>query len=402
MTSITISTLTSSHTDKKNGTKRLNQLWEDVEKKQQRNQRYQQKVNDFYDYFKHNVEEQEQAVCLAAEKWVHHLLSFIPRKSIKNAQREALYDWIQEELTIIESNPFNPVKTDELRLKFNQALIDAAEDDPCTDEISIEQLDQFRQELSAMLGEDLFFLDDEELMEMVREPSKFQSFITEFLQNREDQSRFEEDDEIDWEEDAFFQDDFEGFHYQERGQTASDDVAQVTALFNDKEMTKLYRQLAKQLHPDREHDPDKKAQKLLLMQQLSQAKKNKDPLGLLLLAQQYLPEHKLALDNGKIKQLELALKGKITQLNAEHQELKAGHDLKSIIWRRFGGGSKASREKYLNQYRYGLQDSAEELLEKCREIKTVKALQQHLRERVNDARNKQALFDLGFIDLFDE
>nr|WP_241904918.1 hypothetical protein [Vibrio cyclitrophicus] len=85
--------------------------------------RYQTKLDDFYHEFKASTEKQERAVCQATEKWIHRLISFIPRKTIKGPQREALYDWIQEELTILESNPFNPVDSIALRESFNQALL---------------------------------------------------------------------------------------------------------------------------------------------------------------------------------------------------------------------------------------------------------------------------------------
>jgi mRNA interferase RelE/StbE len=51
-------------------------------------------------------------------------------------------------------------------------------------------------------------------------------------------------------------------------------------LYSDKQITKLYRQLAKQLHPDKEIDEEKTSEKSALMPQLSQAKKDKDVVTL--------------------------------------------------------------------------------------------------------------------------
>ncbi|WP_051416065.1 J domain-containing protein [Salinivibrio socompensis] len=161
-------------------------------------------------------------------------------------------------------------------------------------------------------------------------------------------------------------------------------------------MAKLYRQLAKKLHPDRERDSAKQAEKHALMQQLSQAKKEKDPLALLLLAQRFLPDHELALDNDMLRHLEKSLKDRVVQLNQEHQALKDGHDVKSVVWRRFGGGNKASRQHDLDKYRYQLIDSADELRDKCAQITTVKALQDDLKIRVNQRTQlEQAFFDFG-------
>ena len=116
-------------------------------------------------YFKQSVEHLEQEVCRANEQWIRHLLSFVPRKSIKGRQQEVLLDWIQEELTILESNPFNPVNTDDLRDAFNEALVTSIKQDPSSSEVSGEQLDHYRIELSLMLGEEID-LSDEELSEI--------------------------------------------------------------------------------------------------------------------------------------------------------------------------------------------------------------------------------------------
>ena len=165
-------------------------------------------------------------------------------------------------------------------------------------------------------------------------------------------------------------------------------------------MTKLYRQLAKQLHPDREMDSEKKIEKSALMQQLSQAKKDKDVVALLLMAQQYLPDHEMVMDSNMIERLQMALEEKIRYLNMEYQELKHGQDIKSIIWQKFGGGNKASREKGIEQYRAKLKSEVEELLETCHEIKTVKQLQLHLKERVNIVRFEEALLEICPSELF--
>lgn len=165
-------------------------------------------------------------------------------------------------------------------------------------------------------------------------------------------------------------------------------------------MTKLYRQLAKQLHPDRETDEKKKIEKSALMQQLSQAKKDKDVVALLLMAQQYLPDHEMIMDSDMIERLQATLKEKLRHLNLTYQELQHGHDLKSIIWQKFGGGNKARREEGLKQYRATLERETIELHEKCQDIKTVKQLQVHLKERVKASRFENQLLSMASSELF--
>ena len=74
------------------------------------------------------------------------------------------------------------------------------------------------------------------------------------------------------------------------------------------------------------------------MQQVSQAKKDKDVVVLFMLAQQHLPDHEMVMDEDVLERLTMTLTKKIGQLNRGYQELQQGNDLKSLIWKRFGRG----------------------------------------------------------------
>lgn len=386
----------------------LDKLWVEVNKKQQRNDRYQAKLEAFMAYFKQSVEPIEQEVCRANEQWIRHLVSFVPRKSIKGRQHEVLLDWIQEELTILESNPFNPVNTNDLRDAFNEAIVTSIKQNPNSSEVSEEQLDHYRIELSLMLGEEIE-LSDEELVELIHDPHKAMAYFESVLKHKMESGYVGDDEDIHGQESPYFHDesDQHDHSYQQHNQdfhNTNVDVA--TALFSDKQINRLYRQLAKKLHPDRELDPDKKAEKMDLMQQLSHARDVKDPLTILLFAQQFLPEYQLELNENLTMQLESILRDKVKQLNADYHELRRGDGLSVIIWQRFGGGTKAAREKGLREYRQALEQDVEILMAKCREIKTVKGLQKHLKARLKPLNfTRIPMSELPFddfpFDLFD-
>nr|WP_016791561.1 J domain-containing protein [Vibrio cyclitrophicus] len=191
--------------------------------------------------------------------------------------------------------------------------------------------------------------------------------------------------------DFFFQVDDEN-HFEPSHHQASD------ALYSDKQITKLYRQLAKQLHPDKETDEEKKSEKSALIQQLSQAKKDKDVVALFMLAQQHLPDHEMY--EGMLERLTMTLTKKIGQLNQEYQELQHGDDLKSLIWQRFGGGNKAARQKGLREYRDHLKKESQALLAQSQEIKTVKQIQQRLKQRIEASYFDNPLFNMDQSELF--
>jgi|TARA_R110002051_G_scaffold76897_3_gene140277 hypothetical protein len=374
---------------------KLDKLWQDVEKKQARNQRYRAKLDGFYEEFKPLIESKEHVVCAATEQWVRHLLSFVPRKTIKGNQRVELYGWIEEELTILEANPFNPIGTTDLRELFTSLLIDFQSTMP-KQTVSDHELETLREDLFEMFGEWLP-LSDDELTDMIHNPEDFQSYIDEMLSQRHKaEAQDEGEDEGEWDEPSRgnMGDDF-SFENGGPEQTMS------LALFENRAMTKLYRQLANQFHPDKEQDPAQKALKKDLMQQLSQAKKDKDALALLMMAQEHLPEYKLKVDGAMIKRVEAALHAKIAALNEAHQFLQHGNDLKSELWRRFGGGSKDSRARVLESYGTTLMIEAEELLAKISNVTTVQAMRKELTERAhqqqfNDMMN-YGMFE-GFLD----
>ncbi|MFV0447989.1 MAG: hypothetical protein ACK5MF_05950 [Vibrio sp.] len=127
-----------------------------------------------------------------------------------------------------------------------------------------------------------------------------------------------------------------------------------------------------------------------LMQQLSLAKKEQDTFAMLMLAQSYLPDFELNMDKQTLAGLEYSLKEKIFQLNQAHQQMQQGQTLKSMVWQRFGGGSKQAREKAIQQYVSDLHHEVEQLQGQISELKTVQQMQLALRER----SNQNTMFDV--------
>lgn len=309
---------------------------------------------------------------MATEQFIEHLISFISRKSIKGSLRDTLYDWIQEEFDVLESNPFRLNSSASLREKYQDALLNAHPEDEYS-EPSNEDCDVIRAEIFAITGLNID-LTDEQLKEMVSDPEKFIQYV-QSLREEAWKHDGENDDSADFDDDTFtFFDDEE-----EDGFTEAD--SDTSALFEHKDINKLYKQLARQLHPDRIQDADKKQQHHELMQQLSQAKKDKDIFGMLMLAQTWLPDFEMNLDEKALHGLVQHLQQKLVQLDIEYGQLKMGPDLKSLVWHRFGGGNKNSRKKELEDYKLGLTNEAQGLRDKIKSMRTVQDIQLVLRQR---------------------
>ncbi|MFA0534777.1 J domain-containing protein, partial [Vibrio breoganii] len=377
MTNLTLTEFmsTSDHTKTSKRWKKLNKLWVDIEKKQQRNQKCQTKIDAFYQEFREQAGELEKEICEVTEQFAIHLIGFIQRKTIKGSQREELYDWIQEELQIIEANPFNQTNTDQTRQLFNQALTDYQQKHDNDPQMLVgeEELDYLRHHIFQDTGLELP-LGNDELREMVNDPIRFQNYIQTLL---EQEFTHIDDDNLEEGCDPHYQQDESHQDHPFTGATASG-----SSLFDEKIISKLFRQLAKLFHPDRATDDSKIADNLALMKELSTAKKNKDPITILLLAQAHLPDHKLDVDKELLGQLELALQEKIAKLNLDYQQIQHDSGIQSMIWQRFGSGSAATRKKTLQQHCGALKLEVAQIRTQTEQIRTVKHLIAELRQRM--------------------
>ncbi len=91
-----------------------------------------------------------------------------------------------------------------------------------------------------------------------------------------------------------------------------------------KSISSIYKQLAKQFHPDLEQDEEKKAQKVSLMQELTAAYMNKDLYTLLNLELKWLQadsDYLDKLDDDKLESYLLLLKEQFSDLNSQKNNL---------------------------------------------------------------------------------
>lgn len=358
----------------------INKLWQSIEKKKARNEKLKLKIEQFSEQFKAHMQPHEQLICDTTEAFILHLLSFINKKSIKGYQRDTLYDWILDELQTLEANPFRTNDIASLRDQFQQGMLQFEKETngfEGHDDID-EQLAAMRSMLEDFIGQPLD-VSDEELTKLIENPSNIEPFLAELLARLENE-QFESDDfneDIDWEgpnqhsrssnDGAFFQD--------------IDNTPPTAELFKQSEIAALYRQLAKKLHPDKESDDTQKEQKKELMQQLSKMKKDQDIFGLLQMAQQWLPDTDLNLDKRSIKLLENNLKQQLVKLDYEYAEIKSDNSFEGHIWHRFGGRNKREQEKNLHMYADNLRIQTHHLQLMIKNTRTVKSMQQQLKER---------------------
>ncbi|WP_413111966.1 hypothetical protein [Thaumasiovibrio sp. DFM-14] len=379
-------------------------LWHKIEKAEQRNQRYELKLSKFCTYFKHEVLSSEREICDITAELITHLIGFVPRKTIKGAKHEELLRWIEEELQTLESNPFQAHDTVAMRQELTHAIKSSLPPPPDVepDEVDIER---FRDMLEDMFGDDIN-VTDEQIKASILDHDVAQSLLEQLVQQSRVRSEqcWEGDDEetqFAWDED----DSGESFHHQ-KNEVPSEVVAQ---LFSRSGLNKLYKRLASLFHPDKERDPTRRQEKKSLMQVLSKAKKEGDAFTLLSLSQKWLPDVELNLDASSMDALVVVLNGRLSCIDRDYNEMKMGDAIESTVWRRFGGGNKKERERTIEKYRYSLQSEVEDLRGVIAQVRTVKAMNEALKARL-ERHNSLSAIDLiqqlamneEFVDFFDK
>ncbi len=381
----------------------LQHLWQKIEKYQKRNANTEKKIAKLYAQFQQEVEptEHKSAECIAAQ--ISHLTQFITRKTLNANERNELLDWIHEDLNYLRSHPF----IGDIKIELLQQDIDEK-----INEINRHTVSNFDSEELGRLREMIHYefdgaltLTDEELLEVAADPSKLAKHIEKLeaeIDLDDEESDFfgdpiADDDEEDM---SFFDDLFKQQHeyFHQQDQKEQKQQLELERLFKGSQLNKMYKRLAAKLHPDKEQDPIKKQEKHQLMQQLSDARKNKDGFTLL---QLYLHnfDDDMEFDSKTMENLAPLLQAKIAQLNEEHQEIKNNNKPETLVWRQFNGRSKAIVAKNMAEHISALQSECTQINELLENCTTVKNMKKTLKSRMHN--NSMLNFSQGFNQLFD-
>lgn len=174
-------------------------------------------------------------------------------------------------------------------------------------------------------------------------------------------------------DDSFFQDDPAEQAQRDR-QSALDKVLRGSSI-ND-----LFRQLARRLHPDRELDPELKAQRGQQMQELTEARDQQDVFKLLELYEHHIGESPLSALGDQEAVLEL-LKAQTARLREEQQEILHRTPLRSHFYQQYHNSNLKRRQQTLKRDREELQQQASEEERITRSITTIATLRPYLEAR---------------------
>lgn len=382
--------------------------WQQIENKQKRNANTKKKVNDLYQVFQNEILPEEKKLIELLAQETLHLITFLPRKSFTQWQREELQTWIESNLDTLSTHPFgNRELFERVSKEYSDSLVEEAKKVNKDHLFSPEEIDYMRSMADQMFqGKKAF--TDKELEDFLRDPTIFQETLQAFLdeQAEEEHANFTDNEQ---DEHEYYQEDEEGYQeeYQNYRNYTEDPQAEqalkkhnkLKSLFNTSNLNKLYKLLANRLHPDKEKNEHLKAEKSELMSTLVNAKKNKDAFTIISMFHQFMPESENDFFDGNNQELSDAL---ITLLNQKSHELdQENHDekyangVKSMIWRKLNGRSKKATQDNINAHMADLEDSHTRLHYYINEVKTVLLLKDILSERY-DQRNSFPFSDNDF------
>ncbi len=325
----------------------FNQAWKRVTNQQKKNNRLREQIKAFAEQVTDAVEQQEKAYATTLYQSCEHLLVFYGRKSLAAWQREVLMEWILGYIDTITHNPF----AGDINLDALQQAIDAT-----IEKIHPEAFDPFQDD--AMHSEDHFF---DEMADEDDHASMFEELFSDFQQD----PRFDE----------FFsqQESFE--------QQIKDDEQALNKLMKSGSINKLFRRLARALHPDREQDEEARVEKNRLMSELIEARDNNDITTLFALYAEYVGQSPLEELGGDLTDATELLKRQYAQLRSQHTDILYEDPKAGVLYQRFHKRTIKASQHEINTHLANLEQDINNLTLFCKEVTSLNKLKPYLQMR---------------------
>lgn len=332
----------------------FNKAWERVANQQKKNDRLREQIKTFAEQVTDAIEQQEKAHVTTLYQSCEHLLVFYGRKSLAAWQREVLMEWILDYIDTITSNPF----AGGIDLAALYQVMDAT-----IEKIHSEAFDPFQDD--ELHSEHDFFdeMADED------DASIFEKLFSDF----QDDPRFDE----------FFRE------QESREQQLKDDQQSLNKLMKGGSINKLFRRVARVLHPDREQDEKARQEKNRLMSELIEARENNDITTLFSFYTKYVGQSPLEELGGDLTDATELLNRQYAQLRSQHADILHEDPKTAALYQRFHKKTMKASQREINTHLEKLQQDINNLTLFCKEVTSLSKLKPYLqmrREHFNEER----------------
>lgn len=332
----------------------FNQAWKKVSTQQNKNDRLREEIKAFAEQVTEAVEQHEKAYIATLYQNCEHLLVFYGRKSLAMWHRDILLQWILDYVDTIASNPF----AGDVDLNSLYQAIESA-----VEKMNPEQLDPFQDDA----------MDSEHNTSDARaDAEEFADILDELF------SEFQQDSGFD---------DF--FHQQNtfEQQQKEDDQA-LNKLMKGASINKLFRRVARILHPDREQDEQARLEKNRLMSELTEARDNNDIITLFSFYAEYIGQSPLEELGGDLADATALLNRQYEKLRAQHADILHEDPKAGALYQRFHKKSMKAALQGINAHLAAMEQDMNNLQLFCKEVTSLNKLKPYLQmrwERINEA-----------------
>ncbi|MFT7314421.1 MAG: hypothetical protein ACI9J5_002564 [Paraglaciecola sp.] len=173
--------------------------------------------------------------------------------------------------------------------------------------------------------------------------------------------------------------------FEHNDQTGHSKREQLTLdkLFKSSELNKIYKRLATKIHPDKEIDDELKAEKQVLMQQLSAARKVNDVFTILLMYQTHCDETDISFDDTTLLAIQKLLGERARTLEREHSQLSTPSTPEGMVWKQFSGRSKKATANNFAEFIAERQEITDNSHAMAHNITNLEILKEYLNERLD-------------------
>jgi len=368
------------NTSSNDDTQRHLYLWTAIRKTQEEINVWQRQVDQVEGLFAKYVAPREQQLTKAVSDLTEKLMQHFETTELEIADKSLLGLWICDNLSSLYDHPFgDPALTGALR---NRWLVQLNNDG-----LVENQLAKLTRNYST----------DEEPTHRRTEPIIDEAFsdddATSDVTSNVDKANLksDEDDTPESASDSTTHKDED----EAVKATSNPDLADTISSLEDKlSVERLFRQLAKVLHPDREQDEEAKAAKHVLMSEVLEARKNKDINALLTLYCEHVGELPDDMDLNSHNELVAALEQQLKQLQLELRTKRFSDPLLSMIVERYSSSNTVDCEQRINNHASSLDAEIEAAMALSASLSSHDGLLDALVERRAVEQDKHAINEL--------
>lgn len=356
---------------------KLRVLWGKVHQYERRNTKAENKIEVLYTEYKDTVLPYEKRLGGAQCSWVGHLLSFVPAKSLKKADRERLLDYIDYEMGVLFSKaPFCDQSVLEKLVEEYQSYCDRFFAKECQQALE-EGCDHFESMIEEMFGGEVEMPDRQIIRDVLSRGNELEVMeLIEAIANSQKPSEStcnrQQNKSDEWHDTEFEY--FEGDEEQPN---------KIKDIFKGSQLNLIYKRVASVVHPDKEQDDDKREEKTRIMQKLASAKKEGDVVTLIKLYSEFVPDGDRFLDETSLKQVEHLLEAQIKELNSKHRDLFNAQGFKSYVWKEYSASSKKKIRANLEERVVELDVAVSTLKGQIAQLKSMKEVNRFVRNQAS-------------------